>query len=188
MTLQLVGIDDEDEEGLFLHSAESDQGLGKVRQGQSAYVVAKDGTEDFGNIEDDWELLPDGNYLCQVSNSELRATKAGGHMLTVEYTVVKGSHEGRKLWKNFNVVNQNPKAVAIAMSEIKDMMRKLGLTSEVNKLSDTLVPASEKRFDTQALHGLTLTVQVSKRTWNDQEMNDVVGFQPASVLENEILL
>lgn len=55
--------------------------------------------------EGGFELLPNGKYHCQVTSVEETETgenakEPGTPMLKMEYTVMSGKYEGRKIWDN----------------------------------------------------------------------------------------
>lgn len=73
------------------------------------------------------ELLPPGEYLVQIVQSEMKATRAGtGQMLALEMDIIDGPHSGRKLWDNLNLVNPNPQAVEIAQRTLSAICHAVG--------------------------------------------------------------
>lgn len=63
--------------------------------------------------------LPEGDYVVEVENMEIKDTKRGdGKYVKVHLNVIGPKHTGRKLWVNFNIVNPNPKAVEIGQREL----------------------------------------------------------------------
>ena len=48
-----------------------------------------------------FESLPEGRYVVEVSEAELRETKTGGDMITARLKVMGGDHDGRLLFDNF---------------------------------------------------------------------------------------
>ena len=53
---------------------------------------------------DSFDPLPNGDYLCIITASEMKPTKAGnGAFLELELQVLDGPHQGRKLWDRLNV-------------------------------------------------------------------------------------
>lgn len=79
---------------------------------------------DLSNIKTNAnETLPEGKYVVNVTNSEIKDTQNGnGKYIKVELTISSGEHKGRKLWQNFNVQNKNDKAVSIGLSQLKSML------------------------------------------------------------------
>ena len=61
------------------------------------------------------ELLPPGDYLAQIVQSEMRPTKNGsGQFLWLEMDILEEQYSGRKLWDRLNLVNPNQQAAEIA--------------------------------------------------------------------------
>lgn len=76
--------------------------------------------EDIGTI-------PVGEYPMQITDSDLKPTKAGnGHRLELTFEVTDGQYKGRKVWVNLNLDNPNPKAVEIAQRELSAICHAVG--------------------------------------------------------------
>lgn len=87
-----------------------------------------------------FDPLPKGEYMVLAKAGELKATKDGtGKYCKVEFEVMEGDFKGRKLWANYNVQNANPKAVEIALSQMKSFFLCAG--AKESQLS-TLTPDS----------------------------------------------
>jgi len=81
-----------------------------------------------------FEPLPAGWYTATISQSELKATKAGnGQYIKLRYDITGPSHQGRVVFGNLNIKNANPKAEEIGRQQLGDIMRSIGLA----KVSDT---------------------------------------------------
>lgn len=73
------------------------------------------------------ELLPPGQYMAQIVQSEMRPTKAGnGQMLWLEMDVLDGPYQGRKLWDQLNLVNRNQQTVEIAQRTLSAICHAVG--------------------------------------------------------------
>lgn len=85
---------------------------------------------DLNNVEveqRDFEPIPAGKYVLQVADAEVRETKSGtGEYIWAELEVVGSDFEGRKIFTNFNIKNDNEKAVEIGMQQLKSMMLAAG--------------------------------------------------------------
>lgn len=85
----------------------------------------------FGNLddvaEDNFDPVPPGMYLLRCVDKEMKDTSSGGAMLAAQFEVIDGPMQGRRVFHNFNVVNDNTKAVEIAIREIKSWMIACGL-------------------------------------------------------------
>ena len=75
-----------------------------------------------------WEPIPDGDYVMHVSKTEVNETKArNGYRLDVEFTIIEGQHENRKLLASMNVVNPNEQAQGIGRGELKRLSEACGV-------------------------------------------------------------
>lgn len=73
------------------------------------------------------ELLPPGRYVAQIVNSEMRATRAGnGQYLWLEFDVIEGPHQGRKIWDQINLVNPTQQTVEIAQRALSAICHAVG--------------------------------------------------------------
>ena len=69
----------------------------------------------------DYEVAPAGWYPTMVIEGEWKDTngKSGpGRMLVLVAEIIDGPYKGKRCWNNFNLINSNPKAVAIAKGGI----------------------------------------------------------------------
>jgi len=81
-----------------------------------------------------FEPLPAGWYTATISQSELKATKAGnGQYIKLRYDITGPSHQGRVVFGNLNIKNANHKAEEIGRQQLGDIMRAIGLA----KVTDT---------------------------------------------------
>jgi hypothetical protein len=81
-----------------------------------------------------FEPLPAGWYTATISQSELKATKAGnGQYIKLRYDITGPSHQGRVVFGNLNIKNANLKAEEIGRQQLGDIMRAIGLA----KVTDT---------------------------------------------------
>lgn len=75
-----------------------------------------------------FEVLAPGWYTASITGAEVKATKSGtGQYLRVEYTISGPSGAGRKVWSNYNVRNENPKAESIGREQLAELCRCVGL-------------------------------------------------------------
>lgn len=77
--------------------------------------------------------IPDGKYICNVTEAKMKDTKTGGMMIQTTLTICDGQYAGRKIFNNFNVENQNPKAVEIGLAQLKSLLETAGYP-DPNKL------------------------------------------------------
>ena len=70
-----------------------------------------------------FECVPAGDYVLNVEDAEVRETKAGtGEYISVQFNIIKGEYEGRKIFTMFNIKNPNQKAVDIGLSQLKSLL------------------------------------------------------------------
>jgi len=111
-----------------------------------------------------FEPLPAGWYTVTVTGAEMKTTKAGtGQYISVAYSVVGPTHQGRMVFGNLNIQNPNPKAEEIGRQQLGELMRAIGLTQVT---------------DTDQLIGGTLTIKLAV-TKSEQygDGNDVKGYK-----------
>lgn len=73
-----------------------------------------------------YELLPVDAYRLMAISIELKFTAAGNRMVAARFAVTEGKYEGRLIFENFNLENQNEKTVLIARSQIKSWIAACG--------------------------------------------------------------
>lgn len=105
--------------------------------------------------------IPAGPYIAIISESELKATKAGdGRYLQLTFQVIEGPHKGRLLWARLNLENRNQTAVEIAQAELSAICRAVGVM---------------KPSDSAALHNIPLEITVGlKRRDDTGELGNVI--------------
>lgn len=89
------------------------------------------------------KTLPAGEYVMSVTGAALMDTKdKSGQYIQVELTVRQGEQEGMRLFHNFNVKNNNTKAVEIGLNQLKSFLLLSGHKNpnslNVNALADEL--------------------------------------------------
>lgn len=112
------------------------------------------------------DVLPKGRYLAEITDSEMKPTKAGdGQYLQLEFTVLDGEFAGRKQWARLNLDNANETAVSIAKQELSAICHSVG----VMRVTDSI-----------DLHGkpLYIDVAIEKRKDNGEDSNRIKGYAP----------
>jgi len=84
-------------------------------------------------------VVPKGTYLVQVEKSELADTKSGGKMIKVQFNIVGEQQNGRKLFEQYNIANQNPEAVKIGLGQIKSLIMAAGANISKFTTPDQLI-------------------------------------------------
>jgi hypothetical protein len=84
---------------------------------------------DSGNYVSKYDQpIPEGEYLAEVVETDIRATKKGnGHYTLVKWEVAEGDHIGRWLFEYHNHDNPNEKAVEIAARNLKKICNAFGI-------------------------------------------------------------
>lgn len=106
---------------------------------------------------DSFDPIPNGDYLCIITTSEMKPTKAGdGAYLELELQVIEGPYQGRKLWDRLNLNNANDTTVKIAKGTLSAICRAVGVlqpkdSCELHDLPLMVKVASKKREDTDEL-------------------------------------
>lgn len=92
-------------------------------------MASLNGTFDATTVEpaQTFDVIPPGDYLVQIIESEMRTTKAGdGQMLALTLEVLEGPSKGRRLWDRLNLVNNNAQAQEIAQRTLSAICHATG--------------------------------------------------------------
>lgn len=87
------------------------------------------GTFDANTVapQETFDPIPTGWYKAMVTDSALKNTKAGtGQYLKLEWQVLEGEHQGRKVFDNINLANPNPKASEIGQRQLSAVCHATG--------------------------------------------------------------
>lgn len=69
--------------------------------------------------DNDYSPVPPGKYKMQIQSLEERSTRSGGLALSMSAQIIGGdNYAGRRVWHNFNVKNNSPKAVEIGLQQL----------------------------------------------------------------------
>ena len=90
---------------------------------------------------EDYQELPEGDYPCIITESELKETQAqDGSFLKLTFQVFEGEFKGRLMWENLNLYNKNDTTVKIAEQTLKSICQAIsfnGLLRNSVQLRDT---------------------------------------------------
>ena len=114
---------------------------------------------------EEFKPLPEGKYEAVISDSDVKATRAGnGSYIQLEFEVVSGEHRGRRLWGRYNIDNTNREAVEIGRAQFAAVCQAAG------------VPNPK---DTVELHNraLVLSVRCKRRKDTDELENVISGYK-----------
>lgn len=116
------------------------------------------------------ELLPPGQYIAQIIESDLVATKTGsGQMLKLTFEIVDGPLAKRRLWENLNIQNSNAQAQEIAQRSLKRICTAVGHQGVLS--------------DSEALHFKPMRIRVSveeDKSGQYGPQNRIKNFEPVS--------
>lgn len=74
------------------------------------------------------EILPVGDYTMQITQSDLRDTKAGdGQYIWLELEILGPKYVGRRYWERVNLFNKNETAVRIAKKTLGSICKAVGV-------------------------------------------------------------
>ncbi|MEG1501939.1 MAG: DUF669 domain-containing protein [Synergistaceae bacterium] len=87
-------------------------------------LLAPELTQDLLNTKaEDFTPIPAGEYTLQVTKANVEPTKNGtGLIVKAEFDVIGPSHQGRKIFGNFNIRNESAMAEKIGKQQLKSLM------------------------------------------------------------------
>ena len=133
-------------------------------------LFGNDFTEDFRNVEaQSFEPIPAGEYILQVTSAELKQTKSGtGLMVNVCFDIIGPEYQGRKIFQNFNIRNDNTVAENIGKQQLKALTVAAGITADLR--------------DTDQLLGATVKASVVVKPAKDgyEASNNIKSYKPTS--------
>lgn len=110
------------------------------------------------------EVLPLGWYPAKgITESEVKGTSKGGTLLAITVEL----QNGRKVWHNFNIVNENQAAVEMAYADMAALCGALGIQQQVT--------------DTQQLHNRPFDIKLRVEQSEGYDPKNVIskgGFAP----------
>ena len=119
--------------------------------------------------ENNFELIPAGAYVAQVTESSIVDLKTGnGQALKLTFELLTEGYRGRKIWVNLNIKHTNPTAEQISQQQLRELCEAVGLSRMV---------------DTAELHNKPVEVKVKIRVSKDpqySDQNEIVGYKAAS--------
>jgi hypothetical protein len=119
--------------------------------------------------ENDFSLLPAGDYVAQVTESAIEPLKSGnGQCLKLTVTVLQEGYNGRKIFCRLNVQHSNPTAEQIAQQQLRELCDAIGVV---------------RMQDTTELHNKPFVARVKIRKSTDPQytdQNEISGFKAAT--------
>jgi hypothetical protein len=119
--------------------------------------------------ENDFSLLPAGDYVAQVTESAIEPLKSGnGQCLKLTVTVLQEGHNGRKIFCRLNVQHTTPQTEQIAQQQLRELCDAIGVV---------------RMQDTTELHNKPFVARVKIRKSTDPQytdQNEISGFKAAA--------
>jgi hypothetical protein len=112
----------------------------------------------------DFDPIPAGKYQAVITESEVKANKAGtGSYLQLTFQVIDGEYKNRFLWARLTLDTPNATAVKIARAELSAICRAVGVMAPNDSIE---------------LHDLPLVISVkcSKRKDSGELSNEIKGY------------
>lgn len=112
--------------------------------------------------ERSFELLPEGEYVASIVDSDTKPTKDNtGERLNLKFKVTQGDHKGQYIFVGLNIKNRSEVAVNISMAELKS-------------ICDAIGKGRDSISDSKELHGVPMSVLV-KHSKPSGEYKDTDG-------------
>jgi len=115
-----------------------------------------------------FEPLPPGEYPAQVVDSDIKDTKAndGSKYVKLQWEVLDGQYAGRRVFANYNIINNSPKAQEIGEREFASACRGM------SKLHVT---------DTEELHAIPVIIKLKIEPGKNGygPSNRITAYKPA---------
>jgi len=114
-----------------------------------------------------YDVIPPGWYQAQIVASELKPTSKGnGMFLLLEFDVLDGVAQGRKIWDRLNLQNPNQQAVDIAQRTLARICQSIGVAGV---------------GDSEELHFKPMSIKVA--TAKERLRDDGTPFDPKSEIK-----
>lgn len=114
--------------------------------------------------QDSFSPIPAGQYIAQIIESSVKATKSGtGQLLNLTWVILDGPFANRRVFDRINVQNQNPEAERIGQKQLSAICHTVGVLN---------------LQDSNQLHGrpCKITVKIRKDD-NYGDSNEVKGYE-----------
>tara|TARA_Y100000590_G_scaffold90590_1_gene102180 strand:+ start:770 stop:1279 length:510 start_codon:yes stop_codon:yes gene_type:complete len=105
------------------------------------------------------ELVPPGNYVAEIIDSQEKISKAGNSYLSLKLSICEGPYEGRWIWDNLNINHPDEKVRGTARFILGNICKAAGLVGI---------------DDTSELHYKPLTIELDEEPEGDYPAKNVV--------------
>jgi hypothetical protein len=116
--------------------------------------------------ENNFELLPAGWYVAQITESDIVKLKSGkGDGIKLTFDILSDSHRGRKIWQTLNVRHEIADTERIAQEQLGQLCDSIGIV---------------RMTDTAELHNKPMQVKVKVRVSKDpqyEDQNEIIGYK-----------
>jgi hypothetical protein len=119
-------------------------------------------------VSNGFEPIPAGKYRAQVTETELKQTKAqDGQLLKAKFEILDGEFAGRAIFTNYNLVNKNKQAQEIGLGQLK------ALATYSGHPNPNMIRNSEE------LHNrpVVITVKLRPAKGEYDASNDIVSYE-----------
>jgi len=111
-----------------------------------------------------FEPVPAGKYIAAITASEMKPTKKGdGSYLELEFTILEGDCQGRKVWDRLCITHPNQQTVKIARGNLSAICRAIGVMQPKDSVELHNVP-------------MLVTIKLKKRDDTGELTNEVKGY------------
>ncbi|PCI28929.1 hypothetical protein COB55_03060 [Candidatus Wolfebacteria bacterium] len=126
-------------------------------------MVGLPNTEDVPSVS----LVPDGDYNCEISKSEVRDTKSGGEQVIFSFKITEGEYKNSIIRHSLNMVNHGEnkaKTEEIALQHLKQIQ---------------LAVDRPKERESEKLHGITLNIktEIYDDEYYGEKRNKITAFR-----------
>lgn len=104
-------------------------------------------------------LVPDGNYVAEIIESQEKISKAGNSYLSLKLSICEGPYEGRWIWDNLNINHPTESVKARARQTLGKITKAVGLVGI---------------DDTSELHYKPLTIELESEPEGDYPAKNVI--------------
>ena len=124
---------------------------------------------DLSNVKEQstsgYSMIPAGKYGMKVVKTEVKETKAGGHMLVCDLEVQDfGDHVSKKIPYQMNIVNASAEAQRIGLSQLKTLAIACGVKNP-NAIGDSDELITGVEFEAEIILDTVGDKQYSKVKW-----------------------
>lgn len=118
--------------------------------------------------ENEFELLPVGDYVAMITNSEIKQSKSGANYLSIQWEVLQGALKGKIILENLNLWYSDPGDPQKTQTVINISQRAL---NAIKGATGVLNPQDSAEF-----HGKACLIKVG--ITKDGQFNNIKSHNP----------